>query len=165
MIERCSIVRQRFVNLQSAWTSRFALDVYVHILTRERISRPPWKFPTGQWIRSGWCARARKKEKKGASKKRRRDEGTGVTGTVAGKVGQDQRDSDEQESVGGIPLAPRDDNHLVSRARILGAEAYDPSVHLRARSISSPASKSSWRYHRVFVAISLHVSLTWVRMI
>lgn len=66
---------------------------------------------------------ARKKEEKGASKKRRRDGETGVTGTVAGKVGQDQRDSDEQESVGGIPLAPRDDNHLVSQ--ILGVEAYD----------------------------------------
>lgn len=35
-----------------------------HVYSRERISRPPWKFPTGQWIRSGWWAREKERGKR-----------------------------------------------------------------------------------------------------
>lgn len=75
-------------------------------------------------------ARARKRERKKEERTRTGDE-TGVTG----RRGQDRSGSKglgRAESVGGIPLAPRDDNHLVSRARILRAKAYDPTRRSRA---------------------------------
>lgn len=72
-----------------------------------------------RWIRSGWDARGEKKTEREKTGKRykedaresRRRRGQGRPGSKG--LGR-------EEGVGGIPLAPRDDNHLVSR-RLLGS--------------------------------------------
>lgn len=72
---RKTVCRRTFSIVQSPRSANLRHgSAYGHVYSREGISRPPWKFLTGQWIRSGWCAREKERGKRSGDE-------TGVTGT------------------------------------------------------------------------------------